>query len=383
MTIDRRHLLGSLAAATVCTPVVSPAYAADAAAPARASPNSQSSEGWFLARECRQQSADNAVDFWERQFGDVPYTRHLPAEFVRGAIWYDVFGKPDCQTPEAIDRSFQEYRFDWAEKPRRFAACSNGGDTLASALRSLIAEDSLTSAPRTAFLSLDSFGPLQEPSWANVLPAFRSCYDHVIGHFHLPQRGLRQWRNLLTAHFEEGHFQEHFVNAAAQCDAVILTSAALCESDVRACPRASIEELAAELVRDLGCALLTPNVLERIVSAGEQGAARKPRLFALASLHLWTPEDYDLDFPRMFNRQGALVRGSFGDGIGERPLLVATAAEDVSRSGAAVRLLTNESFFTTDIPACEVEKSNHSIFNYLRMITLWPFQLDATTPSAA
>jgi hypothetical protein len=45
-------------------------------------------------------------------------------------------------------------------------------------------------------------------------------------------------------------------------------------------------------MRDLGCALLPPAVLERIVGKGEQGTVRKPRFFALPSLVLQTVDDY-------------------------------------------------------------------------------------------
>ena len=326
MTIDRRHLLGSLAAATICAPAVSASRADDAAASTRANHNSQSSEGWLLARQCRQQQPDHAVDFWTRPFCDISHTQYLPAEIVRGAIWHDASNQPDCQTPQAIERSFQEYRFDWAEKPHRLAACSNGRDTLASALRSVIADEASHSTARTALLSLDSFGPLREPSWADVLPAFRSCYQRIVGHFHLERRGLRQWRECLNASFPAGYFRDFFTDAAAQCDAVILTSAGLCESDVRCDPRASTEELAGQLMRDLGCALLTPAVLDRIVDA----APRKPRLFALASMRVWTMDDYHIHHHLLFDRQRDLVSGSFGDAVLDEPvLLVATAVEDL------------------------------------------------------
>jgi hypothetical protein len=194
MTIDRRHLLGSLAAAAVCPPVAS-AHAVAPTVLARVNHQGrQLPEGWFLARESRQQPTDHVVDFWERPFGDIAYTEHLSPEIIRGVMWYDAFDQPDCQTPEAIGRSFTLQRFDRAEKPRQYAACSNSLETVSSALRSLIKNESSNSTRRTAFLSLDSLSPspMREPSWADVLPAFRPCYDHIIGHFHLPQRGLRQ-----------------------------------------------------------------------------------------------------------------------------------------------------------------------------------------------
>jgi hypothetical protein len=225
---------------------------------------------------------------------------------------------------------------------------------------------------------------MREPNWADVLPSFRSCYDHIIGHFHLPQRGLRHYRKFLNAHFgsqnERGYFQEFFTDAAMQCDAVILTSSALCERDFRCCPYASTEELVGKLMRHLGFALLTPAVLERVVGAGETGTLRKPRFFALASLGLWTTDDYFLAYPNALGWQSELVYSSFGNAIpGEQPLLVATAVENPqSELVDEVRRAAGGSFFTTTPPAYEyeVEKLGHPSLNDMKMITLWPFEFD-------
>jgi hypothetical protein len=280
-----------------------------------------------------------------------------------------------------MDSAFNHYCFDWSEIPRRYAAHFGPAELFAATLRPLIEDVLSSSAVRTAFLSLDSVGPSREPGWAEVLPAFRSCYDHVIGHFHLPQRGLRQWRQFLNSHFtstnEGGYFREYFSNAAAQCDSVILTSAALAESDLICSRRASTEELVGRLMRHLGCALLTPAVLERIVRVGENGTVRKPRFFALSSLAVETMDDYYIYSDLMIRRQADLVRGSFGEGTGEHFLLVATAAEDLN-SGLVdeIRRAAAGSFFTTSTPAHEVEKRDVGFLNMLQMITLWPFEFD-------
>jgi hypothetical protein len=377
MTIDRRHLLGSLAAAAVCPSVASTALAAAPTLQARVNHQArQSSERWFLARESRNQQSDHAVDFWVRPFSDVAYTKHLPPEIIRGAMLYDAY-EPNCGTVETILQSFDRYPFDWAESPKRYASCSNGVENLSSVLQSLTKNDSSNSTKRTALLSLDSISPspMREPSWAEVLPAFRSCYDHIIGHCHLPQRGLRQYRQFLNtnSHSDKGdYFQEFFTDAAMQCDAVVLTSSALCERDLRCCARASTEELVCKLMRHLGYALLTPAVLEQIVGAGAAGTRGKPRLFAIASLTLWP------DFLRMMSWQSELVRGSFGDAIpDEQPLIIATAVEN-PRSDLVddVRRIAGESFFTTTTPVYDVVKPGHPTLDDLKMIALWPFQLD-------
>lgn len=257
MTIGRRQLMGSLAAAAVCPPVAS-AHGAAPAAPTRVNHQGrQSPEGWFLAKESCQQPTDHVVDFWERPFCDIAYTQYLPPEIARGAMCYEAFDGAHRPTRETIDRSTKKLCRDWIGRPR-FAAHLDGIETLPSTLRSLIEHEGPKSTARTAFISLDSLGPWREPSWSEVLPAFRSCYDHIIGHFHLSQRGLRQERKLLNGSpltkSGRGYFEEFFTDAAAQCDAVILTSPALVESDLRCCPRASTEELVGKLMRHLGCA---------------------------------------------------------------------------------------------------------------------------------
>jgi len=340
------------------------------------SPASHVLKGWVLVNE--RQRPDQAIDFWARPFSDIAHAQYLPSDVARGAMWYDTFENPDDRMPKGIDQSFQNYRFDWPDRPRGYAACSDGVAALSSALHSLIERDRSHSTARAAFISLDSFGPLREPTWAEVLPAFRSCYDHIVGHFHLPQRGLRQWRSFLNAHFEEGYFQEYFANAAAQCDAVILTSSGLCESDVRCCPRASTEELVGELMRDFGCALLTPAILERIVGATAPADLRKPRLFALASLRLWTMDDYYIHRHVLTDRQRDLVLGSFGDAVpNERPLWVATAVENLgSEQVKEIRRTTQGELLTTTTPACKTDDEEYGFLNYMRIIALWPFGID-------
>jgi len=380
MTIDRRHLLGSLAAAAVCPSVASTALAAAPTLQARVNHQArQSSKRWFLAREDRNHQSDHTVDFWVRPFSDVAYTKHLPSEIIRGAMLYDAYDS-NCETVETILQSFDQYPLDWAENPKRYASCPNAVDNLSSVLQFLTKNDSSNSTKRTALLSLDSISPspMREPSWAEVLPAFRSCYDHIVGHFHLPQRGLRQYREFLNANFgsqnERGYFQEFFTDAAMQCDAVILTSCALVESGLRCCPRSSSEELVGELMRDLGCALLTPAVLERIVGKGA------PRFFALSSLVSQTLDDYYLYCDLILSRQADLVRGSFGDAIpDEQLLLVATAAEDIhSDFFDEVWKASDGSFFIATEPAHGFEKRGYPIVNQLKMITLWPFEFEDT-----
>jgi hypothetical protein len=57
--------------------------------------------------------------------------------------------------------------------------------------------------------------------------------------------------------------------------------------------------------------------------------------------------------------------------------MIATAAEDLhSDLVDELRRTAGDYFFTTTTPAYEVEKRGHHMFNHLRTITLWPFELD-------
>ena len=331
MNKDRRNFLSSVAAATICAPVISAPKLVGAGT--RPDALHEGREAWLLAIQHHQHSLDHAVDFWARPWCDIPYTRYLPREIARAALWYE---KLDGLVPnDCLNRLDADFKFHCrnSETPRKVAVYVGGLEGLSSPLQSLIGSDGTNPAERTAFVSLDSIGPvLKEPGWADVLPALKSCYAHTIGHFHLEQRGLRQWRRFLNAHFHSekkgGYFQEFFTEAAVQCDAVVVTSPALIESDLNCCPRASTEELVGELMRQFGYALLTAAVRNRIVDIDKNQGTYSPRLFALTSLTLKTTDDYYLHFSHMINRQADLIRGSFGDPIsGEPLLLIATAAE--------------------------------------------------------
>jgi hypothetical protein len=370
MTIHRRQLLGSLAAAGVCAPALT---GLDAARAAPAHPlGSQANNGWLLTRDVGEQVQDHGVDFWTRPFSDIDYP--LPPQIIRGTMGFDDLS----QHASALLRCF-----DGADRTSRHALCAPHNEALASALQSLVLPLG-SGAPRTALLALDSmtFNPLPEPRWAEVIPAFRSCYRNIIGHFHIPERGLRQWRQLLSADSDSDrdgdYFREFFMDAAMQCDAVIVTSDALCECDVWCSAKASTKALAGDLMRDLGCALLAPDVLGRVLRNSSNAGRRSPRFFALASLELDNIDSYQLYAPLLSSRQAALVRGSFGESTGEHFMMVATACADIqSDLVAELRKQADDYFFATTIPAYEVAKSDHHFFNHLRSIILWPFAFDA------
>jgi hypothetical protein len=367
MPINRRHLLGSLAAVPFCPPAVS---AAEPARPPAIRWRVTHGPGWYLTRETKAQDNDAAVDFWTNPLSDVDHFGYLPPEIARGVMCYEIFDYAVGLVLGPGARFFNAALFNGRDTPRRDIFHLGRAKTLSSSLRHVIGKE----GPRTAFIALDSLGPRREPGWADLLPAFRSCYDRIIGHFHLTERGLLRERESIERTFGAEYFREYFIRAAEQCDAVILTSAALAEADLRCSPSASTGELVGNLVRQLGHALLTPAALDRL--AGAPGSPRKPRHFALGSLSLWTMDDYYINGRMLLDRQRDLVSGFGAPVAGEDVLLVATAADDIhSPLVDEFRLSAGNSFFTTAKHVQEFGKGTDSTLNTLRMAVLWPFAL--------
>jgi hypothetical protein len=380
MIFDRRRLLSALAATTAgagVAPSIQRAVAAEPLdAPRQSHEENQLDGAWFIVRQHPDHSGQHAVDFWSRPFCDIAHSEYLPAEMTRGALWYEYFGEPDFRQPDRlqlIESILKQDRPAWLENPRQFAAHLDATQSLSSTLLSLVGEKDVNARGRTAFIALDSqsLSPM-DPDWADVLPAFRAGYDRIIGHFHLERRGLRQWRKWLNAFpgtkNEERYFQEFFLHAAAQCDAVIVTSPALVETDPGLSAGAPTEALVGELTRRFGYAALHPTVLPQILGGRENGAS-KPRLLALGSATLPICDVPTLR--RVLERQSRLISGSFGAAT-TSPLLIATNAGPAWSDHLAEVRSTAQWVFELSAPADE----NTDADGALDLIMLWPFELD-------
>jgi hypothetical protein len=317
--IDRRHLLSSFAATTVCAGVAPRIDSAGATEQLNAerSDNGQNKcrAAWFIARQDRETLGGHAVEFWTKPFCDIRHADFLPRAIVRGVLWYNYAEFPYCtREPEVldfVDSVFRQDRSDWLNNPRQFAEHLGETGNLSPPLLSLLGGSNPNERGlRVALIALDSQSlcPM-DPDWADVLPAFRRCFDRVIGHFHFERRGFRQWKAWLARPFGGSYFEHFFSKAVAQCDAVVFTSPALVETDVGLCPAASTEMLAGEQMRRLGYALLRREVLEQIVC---EDKVRPPRFFALGSATLRAPFDPLMQFHWTLRRQRALVSSSFG-----------------------------------------------------------------------
>lgn len=339
--INRRYVLRSLAASTVLAGVV-PAEGA----PAKEVPEAAKRNGkpdlrrgaWFIARQSRKTPGHHTVDFWSKPLCEIRHPDFLPADITRGVLWHDHAGdgSPDHPALEYVDSVFRRGRSDWINDPHQFAEYVDGTNGLTSVLPPMISEKTENSrCRRTALLDLDSqWASPMDPDWADMLPAFRRCYDRVIGHFHLEARGFRHWKKWLTQ-FDDSYFEQFFSKAASQCDAVILTSGSLAEHDSMHSPTASTEELVGQLMQRFGHALLDENTLEQILPVRSEGIRRHTRVFALASVTLtasWPKID-----EKDLLRQRALVEGSFGNNKHMRPLMIATYDNEFARLGEDIR----------------------------------------------
>jgi hypothetical protein len=377
--INRRRFLGSLAVSTVSAGVAR----ANVSLPTEHARDKQGNGhdgAWFIARQNRELRGEYIVDFWSKPLCDIGYANHLPPTIVRGALWYDSEACADYKKHQGLDYIDSILTKDGSDRLNDrslFVEHRGEKETLSKPLFDLVGKKAAIGCNRkTALLALDSlWSAPTDPAWADMLPAFRRCYDRVIGHFHIERRGFHHWKTWLTGRsFDAGHFERLFTMAASQCDAIILTSQSLAENDVHLSTRASTETLIGELLRRLGQALLDEHVLAQIAPGASITEGAMPlRVFALGSAGAsvtcpWLQES-DLV------RQRELVFSSFGKPM-FHPLLIATCADE--RSAETIRSQvagkTNMNFLTTQASARRPR--NGESLEWLEFVTLWPFDPD-------
>jgi hypothetical protein len=344
--IDRRRFATTLGAAAAL-PALTAVTGAPQAAAATTEHASKRPEAlsWFLRYGHRADYPLLDVDFWSRSYRDLDLDRYLSPQIGRGTVWFDDWDGAD-ELANRVD------------------------GPLAPALASIL--DHYPS-PRTALIALDSICPLGREEWPDLLPAFRACYQNIIGYFHLERSGLNEWRQWLDAFMPDkngrSYFDTFFRDAAALCDAVILTSPALVACDLGLTPGAPTDMLVGQQMRRLGYALLERYKRERIVGVREKG--RKPRLFALGSLSAYAPkgtpfENLAKNFSWSLDRQAALVDRAFGRlGPDAQPLLITTRER---RGAYKLSTIADEDPYA--------EAVNLSDIDAVEMIALWPFEMD-------
>jgi hypothetical protein len=267
--IDRRRLVQSLTAAIACTGLPPSLARSEVAVPNER--RLRLKEWWTMIRRHDPLRIPNAegstVDFWSREYSEIDYGDHLPPEIQRTSLFY-----------ESCDRNYfnNERALSYLDAiPERFGISPPLGETLnwsvcwdtnylPGSYLSIAGSPSSPKKLRTGLFAIDSNGRSpSEPEWAEMLPDFRRTYERIVGLCYLPQG-------------DPGRTKAHLdtvLRAAYHCDAVIVTSRTLAETD----PGLAPATLVGELVRRLGHALLERKFLDRIPS----GTKRKPRFFAL------------------------------------------------------------------------------------------------------
>jgi hypothetical protein len=388
---DRRRVLKSLAggvAAASAAPGIS--KAALAVSDSDVIDECVQRLGWLIAQQDSRECGLHAVKFWSMDWAPTHFANHLPPQISRGLVACHDFGARVGDAHSAVDpieRAFENCARKWIESEQfdRFSLKLDvGAECFLQQLVAFGGEKG--TSIRTALVDLDSrtiFGG-EMTLWRHILPAFRRCYDSIIGICHFEQRGLRQERAYLTQNYGENYFQERVLDAASLCDAVIVTSAGLIETDPGLCPHASTEDLVGELVRRLGYALLERKILDQIM--GPSGRTSSPRFFALGSGTLNASFDPLWHFQTMLDHQSAFLSGSFAPlAVEHLPLFVVTSEEDDPHLWRGARdvlaraalisgySLERDMFATVQAPRYQAQTRRTG---WLDLIALWPFKVD-------
>jgi len=348
-TITRRSVLGSLALGSI--------YANFEQIKA-SQPNAAQ---WEKDKEIRFSFArQNAltksahVDFWSRPICPISYANQLPSELGRGMLFYGQRGQLQSKEPADL-MSLQ---------------------TLTECLRTRVSGNGQAAHVKTtALIALDSEWPSRfGPDWADILPALRGCYDRLIGHYHIPQRGFYHWKISMTkAAPDVSKFERFFTNAASQCDAVVFTSQSLMENDVHLPARASTEQLLGELMQRFSQVLFQDQIAGHVISTGNiKCQPKSPRMYALGSAgackifaHVYSGD---------LARQRELTFGSFGKPV-RRPLVIGLGLDERSAERFLTQIRGSNIMFLNAQSASELDCDDENA-EWLKFVTLWPFDPD-------
>ncbi len=379
--INRRHLLKTVAATAVCAGVTSTLESKGSVHQPEAnrlpSEAAEVSDAWFIARQNRPHTGEHIVDFWSKPFCEISHADYLPAEITRAMLWYEHSRELYVNPQQVLDSVASALRLphpQWSSQAQ-YVEHFGGTKSLSTPLGSLIGKKAHRGNSRTAFIAFDSqsYAPM-EPDWADILPAFRCCYDRIIGHFHIESRGFRHWKAWLSEGAGGDAFFEHiFIKPASLCDMVILTCPSLIENDINLSARASIPELVGQLVQRFGHLLLDEYSLGAITPITDDHN-RNPQVFVLGSVTSTVSQPHVQE--RDLCRQCELVFGGFGDWDRHytRPLLIATLADQPSAKIINDQLLGTDLVF---VRLCNSERlCGYDPLEPIELITLWPLKMN-------
>src|SRR5262249_14637043 len=154
---------------------------------------------WSIARQhARSDSAH--VDFWSKLLCEVAYADQLPLAIGRGSLMFNR-GTIDFQAnsrPTHFDSSLKD-KYNRLLSDRLCFRSGPGINSLTDLLRPKMDVNVKSSRTKTtALIALDSQWPTAKgPDWTDLLPTFRGCYDRLIGHYHINQRGFHHWKNVM------------------------------------------------------------------------------------------------------------------------------------------------------------------------------------------
>ena len=359
--ITRRSFLESLALGSIYPNVERAAGSQLEAAEGRAHTNDIR---WSIAKQSSVAKL-NRIDFWSKPLGGITYAGQLPSEIGRGALFYgettELLANPNLARVGSSDHSSFH--------------CGTGIKSLTELLRSKNCTNKSSLARTTALIALDS--QQAQPAgldWANILPAFRGCYDRLIGHYHINHRGFHHWKKWLKeGRFETSNFERVFTSVASRCDAIIFTCQGLIENDVHLSARASIGSLVGELLRRFSGALLDDDVIHEIVPTGQTNCEPKHiRVYALGSGG--ATRTYPTIEPADLLRQRELVFSSFGKPV-TRPLVIGLGLDEASADSIKNQVSNTNIIYLTS-KSTPSERADLGSSEWLKFITLWPFDPD-------
>jgi len=317
-----------------------------------------------MARQVTGSERAHSIDIWSKPLCEIRHADHLPVEITHPSL-PRVNDLPVSRKHDILRTSASA-----TSTITRDSATQN----FSIALSELIGKKSDNSfLGRTAFIAFNCLScASMEPDLTEVLSAFRSCYDRVIGHIHIEQRGFVHWQKSVNS-FSDIYFSR----IANQCDAVIMTSSSLIEHDSYLSSRLPTERLVGQLIERLVCALLDKDVVDQIAPvkpATGDGEVGKPRVFAMGSAgsHKFCPGICEPDLAR----QRELVFSSFGKPLAH-PLLIATLIDDNSIQAIRGQLVGTNIEFLSLASSTRSPSANNELGGphdeWSEFITLWPF----------
>ena len=200
-SITRRSLLGSLALGSIYTNVEH-----SSALQLQGTEANKEQTGeifWTIARQ-HPRSDWAHVDFWSKPLCEGAYAAQLPLTIGRGTLMFGTIDNQACAGLSHFNSSLRE-KHNKLFSNRLCFQSGAGINSLIELLRTRVNVNVKPSRARTtALIALDSrWSTRAGLDWAEILPAFRGCYDQVIGHYHINQRGFHHWKNWM----KEGPFR--------------------------------------------------------------------------------------------------------------------------------------------------------------------------------